>query len=305
MSFLRLWLVGLWLGLLSLAGWAAPTADADLVAIPALTARVTDLTNTVSIDILSRLEQQLAAFESRKGAQVVVLILPTTQPESIEQFGIRLFDAWKVGRKGVDDGVMVIVARNDRRLRIEVGYGLEGALNDATAKRIIDEIMAPLFRQGDMPGGLQAGVDAILKVVDGEALPPPQARASSPAGQQAGELSGIVVLFLIFAAIIGGATLRYLLGNLVGCTIAAGVGGSVFWFFEHALENFFAGAAVGLFLSLVISEGKNSRGGSSDLLGNILGGILNAIFSGGGGGGGGGFGGGGGSGGGGGASGSW
>jgi tRNA(Leu) C34 or U34 (ribose-2'-O)-methylase TrmL len=114
-----------------------------LVAIPPLTARVTDLTSTLNGEQKAMLEQQLADLEARKGAQLVVLILPSTQPETIEQFGIRLFEAWKVGRKGVDDGVMLIVAKDDRRLRIEVGYGLEGALNDATAKRIISETITP------------------------------------------------------------------------------------------------------------------------------------------------------------------
>jgi len=136
-------LAGLLLCLFAVFAWAGPGGGADgLVAIPTLSARVTDLTGTLGAGQKVALEQKLAAFEARKGAQVVVLVLPSTQPETIEQFGIRLLDTWKIGRKGVDDGVILIVAKDDRRLRIEVGYGLEGRLNDATAKRIISETIS-------------------------------------------------------------------------------------------------------------------------------------------------------------------
>ena len=126
-----------------------PAFAADEVAIPPLTARVTDLTGTLNPDQQTQLTGALAKIETAKGTQVAIVMLPTTQPESIEQFGIRLADAWKVGRKGVDDGVIVIVAKDDRRMRIEVGYGLEGAIPDAIAKRIVSDVMAPRFKQGD------------------------------------------------------------------------------------------------------------------------------------------------------------
>ena len=127
--------------------------------MPPLTARVIDLTGTLSGEAVTRIEAKLAALEARKGSQIAVLIVPSTQPEEIEQFGIRVEDAWKLGRKGVDDGAYLIVAKNDRRVRIEVGYGLEGALSDAIANRIVDETITPHFKQGDFDGGIEAGVD--------------------------------------------------------------------------------------------------------------------------------------------------
>ncbi|MBL8491613.1 MAG: TPM domain-containing protein, partial [Rhodocyclaceae bacterium] len=148
------------------AGAATP-ADAGSVAIPRLAARVTDLTGTLTAEQRASVEAELAAFESRKGAQIAVLMLPTTGPEPIEAFGIRLAETWKIGRKGIDDGVILIVAKDDRRLRIEVGYGLEGALNDATAKRIVSDTITPAFRQGDFAGGITAGLRAVMAVIDG------------------------------------------------------------------------------------------------------------------------------------------
>lgn len=299
-AFLRL--IGL-LCLLPLLAWAAPATVSDgakLLEIPSLKARVTDLTGSLTPPDIEALEYQLKGFEERKGAQLVVLILPTTQPETIEQFGIRLFDAWKVGRKGVDDGVMLIVAKDDRTLRIEVGYGLEGALSDATAKRIIEELIVPRFKEGDVPGGVQAGVQAIIKVVDGEALP-----ANTQAPFAGGYLQDVTLpdeLGFVFlaAVILGGPTLRLILGSLLGSAIVAVVCGTAGWLFLGGWMGFASGAVMGLLLSFLLRGGRRSSGGSG-ILGNILGGILSLIF----GGGGGGFGGRGGSGGGGGASGRW
>ena len=161
--------------LLGVALIAATSAFAD-VAIPPLKSRVTDLTATLSSQQQATLEQTLAAFETRKGSQIAVLIVPTTQPETVEQYAVRVEENWKLGRKGVDDGVLLLIAKDDRKLRIEVGYGLEGVLNDATAKRIIAEDITPRFKQGDFYGGISAGVERMIKVIDGEPLPPPKAR---------------------------------------------------------------------------------------------------------------------------------
>ncbi|MDD4964402.1 MAG: YgcG family protein [Gallionella sp.] len=157
------WLLGL---LFMLSAYAE-------VAVPELKQRVTDLTATLNVAQIQTLETKLADFEGKKGSQIGVLIIPTTKPETIEQYSIRVVEKWKLGRKGVDDGVLLLVAKNDRKLRIEVGRGLEGALNDATAKRIIAEIITPAFKQGDFAGGIAAGTDSIIKVVNGEVLPPP------------------------------------------------------------------------------------------------------------------------------------
>lgn len=286
-------LAGLMLCLFAGLAWAAPAGDAGgLVAIPPLTARVTDLAGTLDAGQRAALEQKLAAFEARKGAQVAVLVVPSTQPENIEQFGIRLLEAWKIGRKGADDGVILIVARDDRRLRIEVGYGLEGALNDATAKRIIAETITPRFKAGDLPGGIGAGVDAILKVIDGEELPPAPARGAAPqglAGMNESLLIGITI-----AIVVGGTILRRLLGNFLGSAVVGGVAGGIGWLLLGGIVGIIVGALAGMFLArfgldLVLS-GLASRGSGGGGFG---------------GGGGGGFSGGGGSGGGGGASGSW
>ena len=158
--------------LLAIALLVAACAIAD-VAVPPLRARVTDLTATLSAQQRAELEQTLAAFEAKKGSQLAVLIVPTTQPETVEQFAVRVEERWKLGRKGVDDGVLLLIAKEDRKLRIEVGYGLEGVLNDATAKRIIAEEIVPRFKQNDFAGGITAGVARIIRVVDGEPLPPP------------------------------------------------------------------------------------------------------------------------------------
>src|SRR3954451_16963727 len=127
------------------------------VAVPPLTGRVVDMTATLSSSDIASLDRTLKDFEARKGSQVAVLIVPTTKPERIEQSSLRVAEAWKIGRKKIDDGAILVVAKDDRKLRIEVGYGLEGALTDVTAKRIIDEVITPKFRSGDFAGGISAG----------------------------------------------------------------------------------------------------------------------------------------------------
>src|ERR1700677_1380535 len=157
--------------------WAF-AAFAD-VAVPPLTGRVVDQTGTLSSDTVASLTQTLKDFETRKGSQIAVLIGPTTAPETIEQYSIRVAEAWKIGRKKVDDGAILLIAKNDHKLRIEVGYGLEGALTDVTAQRIIDEVITPKFKSGDFAGGISDGVDRIIRVVDGEPLPAPESESQS------------------------------------------------------------------------------------------------------------------------------
>ena len=160
--------------------WAfAAWAD---VAVPPLTGRVVDQTGTLSSADIASLTQTLKDFEARKGSQIAVLIVPTTAPETIEQYSIRVAEAWKIGRKKIDDGALLLVAKDDHKLRIEVGYGLEGALTDVTARRIIDEIITPKFRTGDFAGGISAGVDRIIAVIDGEPLPAPEPQQSFGGG---------------------------------------------------------------------------------------------------------------------------
>ena len=213
----------LWLALLPVGGFAA-----ELVALPALSSRVTDLTGTLDAVQRGRLEAQLAAIDRAGRAQIAVLLLATTQPETIEQFGIRLAEAWKIGHKGVDNGVIVIVAKNDRKMRIEVGYGLEGAIPDAIARRIIAERMAPAFKQGDFFGGLSAAIDALDAAIGGPASgTAPVTGAMSPDsgaapdhddGQQPDWIAWL------FGTLVASGVLRMMFG-LLGSLAAAAVGG--------------------------------------------------------------------------------
>lgn len=217
------------------------------IALPSLQARVTDLTGTLTAEQQATLESALAAIEQAKGAQVAILLLPSTAPEAIEQFGIRLAEAWKLGRKGIDDGVILIVAKEDRRLRLDVGYGLEGALNDATAKRIISEVIVPRFKQGDYFGGLESGVVAVRSVIEGEALPPPASGGAASGLAGLGE-GGLWVLLAVGA--LGGALLRTVLGNLLGSSLVAGAGGVVGWLFFASLGGVLMGVVGGFLLAL-------------------------------------------------------
>ena len=283
-------------GLLLAALWLAvtpPLGAQALAPIPKLEARVTDLTGTLTAGEQADLEQNLAAFEARKGAQVAVLVVATTQPEAIEQYSIRVVDAWKLGRAKPDDGVLLLVAKDDHRLRIEVGQGLEGALTDATAKRIIDETIRPLFKQGQFRAGITAGVAQIIQVVDGEALPPPD---SNWKGSGAGLWNALPALFIGF--IVASSMLRAIFGRVGGATATAGLLGVVAWFFSQLLLAALSVAAVAFLLSLVFGlSGSSWTSGGRGLGGGGFGGGF--------GGGGGGFGGGGGGFSGGGASGSW
>ena len=148
------------------------------VAVPPLVGRVVDTTNTLNSSYIETLNQRIRSFEQRKGSQIAVLIVPTTQPETIEQYSIRAAEAWKIGRKKIDDGALLVIAKNDHKLRIEVGYGLEGALTDVTARRIIDEVIAPHFKTGDFAGGISEGLTRMIGVIDGERLPSPAPEAS-------------------------------------------------------------------------------------------------------------------------------
>ena len=182
------------------------------VAVPQLTGRVVDQTGTLSSGDIAALTQKLRDFETRKGSQISVLIVPTTQPETIEQFSIRVADAWKIGRKKVDDGAILVVAKNDRHLRIEVGYGLEGALTDVASRRIIDEIITPKFRDGDFAGGISAGIDRMIRIIDGEPLPVPSRSVNFGNLDDIGPLLPVT----LFGSLVIGGFLRSLLGRLLG-----------------------------------------------------------------------------------------
>ncbi len=269
-----------WLFLcLAFCSWLA-VAD---VAVPTLSNRVTDLTHTLTPQQQQQIEQSLQAFEARKGSQIALLIVPSTVPETIEQYSMRVVEQWKLGRKGVDDGALLLVAKNDRTLRIEVGYGLEGALNDATCQRIISEIIVPQFKQGDFFGGIQAGLNRMMKVVDGEPLPPLKQNAFAD-----NTLQALPVLFVV--ALIGGSILRALFGSLFGALITGGLIGFLAWSMTSMLFIALIAGAAAVFFTLISNNVGTGMGGGYYRGGSRGGGG----FSGGGfGGGGGGFGGGG------------
>lgn len=277
---------------------ARPVMAETLAPIPPLTRHVIDQAGLLQPAQAEQLDQQLAQLEKAHGSQIAVLIVPTTQPEAIEQYSIRVFDAWKLGRKKLNDGILILVATQDRQLRIDTGYGLEGAIPDATAKRIVAEIIAPQFRAGNPLGGLTAAVDQIEKLIAGEQLPPAARQDWQGEGGGQGQFAELLVIGIVAATIIGGV-LSLVLGRFFGGLATGGVVGFIAWFMVGSL---FAGvaAAIMVFLYVLASGG---RGGA------IGGGWGGGGFSGGGwgsGGGSGGWGGGGGgSAGGGGASGQW
>jgi len=277
----------------------APAAHAQ-IPVPKFEALVVDLTGTLTAAQQSALDEKLTAFQARKGSQIALLILPTTEPEDIAQFGIRLAEAWKVGRKNVDDGAILIVAKDDRELRIEVQYGLEGVLTDALSNRIINDTIVPLFKQGDFYGGVNAGLDQMLKVVDGEPLPAPD-QAWKPDG------GGGNLPFLLVAGFVALNFLRGFVGRAPLALIAGLGGGGIAWWLTSRIP-LSAGIGVGLFLLTLTMGGRGGfgGGGSGRVFRDIGRGGFGGLGGGFGGGGGGGFGGGlGGRGGGGGASGRW
>jgi uncharacterized protein len=262
------------------------TVVAADVAVPPLERRVTDLTGTLTAGQTAGLEQKLDAFEQRKGSQIAVLIVLTTQPETIEQYSIRVAEQWKLGRKGVDDGALLLVAKDDRALRIEVGYGLEGVLTDLMSKRIIEDIIVPRFKTGDFAGGIDAGVDAMIKVIDGEPLPPPQAWKAPKVGVEAYQTLFVVGFILV---VVGGGILRALFGRLPAATLIGGAIGAIAWLLVASLA---AAVVVGIIAFVFTLFGGMPRIGRPGYGGYRGGG---GGFGGGGGwsGGGGGFGGGG------------
>ena len=280
------------------AAYAWEAGTDGLPPIPPLSQRVTDATGTLSAADAQALSAKLAAWEQATGNQLAVLIVPSTQPEPIEAYGIRVADAWKIGRKGKDNGAVLIVAKDDKKLRIEVGYGLEGVLTDVTAKRIIADTIAPAFRQGRFAQGIDAGVDRIIAVVNqGEPL------AARPAAKPASRdfpLEMILIVVFVVVPVLG-AILRRIFGRVVGSAVGAGIVGAGAWVVAGSLVIAIIAAIVAFVIVIVT--------GTAGLFANRGGGVWipsgGGGWGGGGGGGGGGFSGGGGGFGGGGASGGW
>jgi uncharacterized protein len=236
-----------------------------LVDIPELSKRVTDLTATLSAEQQSALESKLAAFEAKKGSQIAILLVPTTQPEDIAQYSLRVAEKWKIGRAKTDDGVLVLIAKDDRKMRIEVGYGLEGAIPDVYAKRIVSDVMRPHFKQGDFYGGIDASADVLITIINGEALPAPEAaQSNSPIS---GENSLALFFFgtLFFTMLFHG-----IFGRFFGSAATGGImGGAAALFFAST-----AGIGVGIaaFVASLILPSLFSGNMSSGRSGGYYGG---------------------------------
>lgn len=205
--------LGLFLLLFCIATWA-------VVGVPELSSRVTDLTATLSPAQLAALEDKLAVFETKKGSQIAVLIVSSTQPKDIAEFGIEVADLSQIGRKGVDDGVILIVAKDDRKLRLEVGYGLEGVIPDAVAKRIIAETITPYFKKNDYAGGIDAGVMQLMQLIDGEALSMPSASPEDKRNEQA-------FVFVLVGGVLAGSVLSAIVGSVISGMLAGLASGIV------------------------------------------------------------------------------
>lgn len=292
--------LGLLLGALLLG---VPTVRAqDVQPVPPLTARVTDLSHTLSPAQAQQLEAKLAAFETERGAQIVVLLVPTTQPEDIAAYANRVFNTWKPGRAGIGDGVLIVAAMQDRKLRIEVARALEGAIPDLLAKRVIDEVLTPRFRQGDYAGGLSEASERLMSLIRGEGLPTPAPRRSA---DETDWMNLAVLLFIVLP--VAGAILRRILGHKFGALATGGLIGFVTFSFTASLLVAVLAALIAMVLTFIAGTALGSALLSAAQQRPHHGGPWGGGYGGGGfGGGGGGFSsGGGGDGAGGGASGSW
>ncbi|MEN9903764.1 MAG: hypothetical protein RLZZ555_329 [Pseudomonadota bacterium] len=254
-ALLRSFLAWLLCGLLAwpFAGLAQP-----LQPIPPLSARVIDQTGTLDAARRQALEDKLAAFERERGSQVVVLLVRSTAPEDIFGYTQRLGDAWKIGRREVGDGVLLVVAQDDRALRIATAKAVEGAIPDVIAGRIIEQVIAPRFRQGDFAGGIDAGVDQILARLRGEELPLPG--AASAGGDDSADGSESLVL-AFFALPLISALLRRWLGRGLGSLAAAGIVGPLAWWFTASLMIALGAALLAAILSLLGLRLPTGRGG--------------------------------------------
>ncbi|HEY5972092.1 MAG TPA: TPM domain-containing protein [Pseudoxanthomonas sp.] len=286
----------------------APSWAQQEAAIPALTSPVVDATGTLSAEQKQQLEQQALALQQRKGSQLQVLVVASTQPETIEQYTQRVFDKWKLGRKGVDDAVMLVVAKDDRRVRIQPGYGLEGAIPDAIANRIIQEYLVPKFRAGDYGGGILEATAQLAKLIDGEPLPEP---VSDHRGREGESIGGGNWLFALFAAFIVANIVRGVFGKApkgLRALFTGGAAGGIAWLLSALLPLAGIAGVFGLIYGLIsVSPGRFARDNGWGGFGGGGGWGGGGFGAGGGGfgGGGGGWSGGGGMSGGGGASGSW
>lgn len=225
--------------------------------MPALTAHVVDTTGTLGAEPLQQLERKLTSFEQSRGTQIVVLLVPTTQPEDIASYANRVANSWKIGRKEIGDGLLLVVAKNDRKVRIEVAKTLEGAIPDLAAKRIIDQAITPRFKQGDFAGGLGAAADQIMARITGEALPIPTAQ---PSATEVGFNWTDLAIFMFVAVPLVAAVARNVLGPRLGALATGGAAGAIALFVTSSLLVAGLAAMVALLVALFSNFARHGRG---------------------------------------------
>ena len=253
-------LLACWLPLAALGAWAQGVQP-----VPALTAHVMDQTGTLTPAQREALEAKLTAFEQSRGAQLVFLMVPSTQPEDIAAYAQRIGDSWKIGRKGIGDGLLLVVAKNDRKVRIETTKALEGAIPDLAARQIIETAITPRFKQGDFSGGLDAAASQLMARISGENLPLPD---KSPAGKPGFDW-GNLAIFLFFAVPIGGRILSVVLGRKLGSVVTGGAVGALAWLVSGSLLVGTIAALAGMLLALITSLGKIGRSGHASGWGGL------------------------------------
>ncbi|HET7730521.1 MAG TPA: TPM domain-containing protein [Usitatibacter sp.] len=239
----------------ALAPLPAFAAAGDPVPVPKLAARVTDQTGSLTAPERDALEAKLRAFEEARGSQVAVLMVPSIGTETIEEFAGRVTDEWKLGRKGVDDGVLFVVAKQERKIRIHTGRGVQGTLTDALSRRIVADIVAPRFRTGDFAGGMQAGVDAIMKAIEGEQLPLPEARSAPGPKVDTMSSFGDFLVFGFFLVPVVAMVLRGMFGRFFGSGITAGLTGAAAWMFFGSIAFGLVAALLAFLFTLFTGGG--------------------------------------------------
>jgi uncharacterized protein len=245
--------------LVSALGSPAARAQGEL-AVPALSARVMDSTGTLTNAQLQALETKLAAFEQQAGPQIVVLMQASTAPEDIAAYAQRVADTWKIGRRNVGDGVLLVVAKDDRRVRIEVAKALEGAIPDLAARQIIDSALRPAFRANDYAGGLSLALDQLMDRIKGENLPVPSAPAGATVGDGGIDLEQLALFFFVAVPILG-TVLTGLLGRRLGSLLTAGAAGGLGWMFTASVLVAVGAGLVALFVVGILGVGSTLRGG--------------------------------------------
>jgi len=236
-------------------------AAQEPAAVPALTGRVIDQTDTLSTAQRQAMEQHLANVERELGSQIVVLIVPTTLPEDIAAFAQRVGDQWKIGRRDVGDGLLIVVARNDRKVRIEVAKTLEGAVPDLAAHQIITETITPAFRRNDFAGGLNGAIDRIAARIKPEGLPAPDVRADRRSAERFGDFDfGNLAMFFFVGVPIVGAVLSGIFGRKLGALLTGGGAGALAWLLGTGLLLAGAAALVAIVMVGVFGIGGGGRG---------------------------------------------